>query len=887
MTATFAVLGLLATLPQEPPRLDLATETTRQVVVDRQEGQYLGHVSTILLEDGHTILAAYPQGHGRGAIVMKRSADGGRTWSERLPVPPSFATSREVPTLHRVTDPAGKRRLILWSGLHPARFSLSDDDGATWSELRPAGDWGGIVVMGDLLAQRTPGHHFALFHDDGRFLAAGGKATGTFTLLQTGTTDGGRTWSAPRAIWQGSDVHLCEPGLLRSPDGGTIAMLLRENARRQPSHVMFSVDDGASWSQPRPTHPSRTGDRHTLRHAKDGRVVAVFRAMPLDDADPWKGDFVAWVGTWDDLQHDRPGQHLVRLLDNRNRWDCGYPGLEVLPDGTLVATTYGHWQEGQPPYIVSVRFTLAELDARATPPPSAPRAAGNRQQDLAAALAALESYRPTRAIPDDPAITAAVQRLQRAMPALARGDSPVARRLAELLQQRRDVLLPSPKNRIHARDPLARMLVLFDDERTLNALLDGLVAHPSAVTFPGAVAPDAARIERTVTVDLAVPGRHGLGLYAPPGAVLTCRFTGPDGAPIAPTGLQLRVGAHSDNVRRRDDWQRMPRISRTFEVTAAETRAGSAFGGLLYVEVSKAAPASTKVRVTVTGAVAAPRFVLGATDPVDWRAQLAAAPGPWAELETAKVALTVPTAVVRNLDDPTAVLQFWDRVADGAADLAARPHQRLRAERYVADVQISAGYMHAGYPIMIPLKEAATVVSLERMRQAPWGLFHEFGHNHQEKDWTFAGTGEVTVNLFSLYLCETLCGVGWQQAWGGNLVKAEARLAEHLREGTRPWGSDEGKADLGLRLVMYRQLQGAFGWDAFRKCFAEYEALPAADRPKDDAQKRDQWLLRFSRTVGRDLGPFFEAWGLPTSAEARASLRDLPEWMPADWPAGR
>jgi len=52
------------------------------VVVDREEGQYLGHPTTVLLEDGKTILTIYPKGHGRGEIVYKRSTDGGLTWSE-------------------------------------------------------------------------------------------------------------------------------------------------------------------------------------------------------------------------------------------------------------------------------------------------------------------------------------------------------------------------------------------------------------------------------------------------------------------------------------------------------------------------------------------------------------------------------------------------------------------------------------------------------------------------------------------------------------------------------------------------------------------------------------------------------------------------------------
>jgi hypothetical protein len=33
------------------PTIDLADQTHRQIVVDKEEGQYLGHVSTVLLED--------------------------------------------------------------------------------------------------------------------------------------------------------------------------------------------------------------------------------------------------------------------------------------------------------------------------------------------------------------------------------------------------------------------------------------------------------------------------------------------------------------------------------------------------------------------------------------------------------------------------------------------------------------------------------------------------------------------------------------------------------------------------------------------------------------------------------------------------------------------
>ena len=50
---------------------------------------------------------------------------------------------------------------------------------------------------------------------------------------------------------------------------------------------------------------------------------------------------------------------------NTKSGDCAYPGVEVLPDGTIVTTTYGHWEKNQAPFIASVRLKLDELDAKA------------------------------------------------------------------------------------------------------------------------------------------------------------------------------------------------------------------------------------------------------------------------------------------------------------------------------------------------------------------------------------------------------------------------------------------------------------------------------------------------------------------------------------------
>ncbi len=351
------------------PTVDLAGETHRQVVVDREPGQYLGHPSTLLLPDNRTILIAYPKGHGRGAIVYKKSLDGGHTWTERLPTPENWDTSMEVPTLFRLVDPEGVPRIVMFSGKAGGiRVAYSEDEGDSWSPLQPirtpGPGYGGIVAMGSMV-ELNDGSYMAFFHDDGRWLRdppehPEGKLFEVYSVV---SADGGLTWSQPRVIAKHARAHLCEPGALRSPDGTQIAVLLRENSRTLNSFAIFSDDEGKTWSEPRELPGALTGDRHTAKYAPDGRLFISFRDRT--HISPTRGDWVGWVGTYEDIAEGREGQYRVRLMDNLKGADTAYPGVELLPDGTFVTTTYGHWTEGEEPYIVSVRFKLEELDARA------------------------------------------------------------------------------------------------------------------------------------------------------------------------------------------------------------------------------------------------------------------------------------------------------------------------------------------------------------------------------------------------------------------------------------------------------------------------------------------------------------------------------------------
>lgn len=463
----------------------------------------------------------------------------------------------------------------------------------------------------------------------------------------------------------------------------------------------------------------------------------------------------------------------------------------------------------------------------------------------------------------------AVATLTRATAGLPPFDRNLLPRIERLARRRRDeAALPGAQRPLDGSAGLARVLLAFDLARERRLPPDEVRAHPAAADFPGAVAKSARRLSRTLRVDARVPGWHSTGLYAAPGDVVTVSVP----AAAARLGWKLRIGAHTDRLWDLAEWRRAPDIARVFPISAEVTRAASAFGGLLYIDVGRSEAAHD---VAISGAVEAPWFVLGETEAAEWARRRKNAQAPWGEFGTGKVILTLPSEALRAVADPAALLEFWDRVLDACADLAAIPRERERPERYAADVQISAGYMHSGYPIMTHLDAVPRFVDLNLLlTRGDWGMFHEMGHNHQQPDWTFEGTGEVTCNLFTLYVMETVC----RKPSGHEAMAPEERGRKkkaHLEAGAdfARW-----KADPFLALIPYAEMRDAFGWEAYRKVFAEYRALREEERPKSDADKRDQWMVRFSRAVGRDLGPFFAKWGIPVSESARKSVAGLPAW---------
>jgi hypothetical protein len=249
---------------------------------------------------------------------------------------------------------------------------VSEDDGKTWREEPPLGrlpaeattrDWMAnpfrCVMTFSSMLRLKDGSTLGMFHRG----AEGRDAK--LQVLQSITRDGGFSWSEPTLACDGTALDgkdPCEPYVFRSPDGDELCCLMRENRRSGTSLVMFSRDEGRTWTKAVDAPWGLTGDRHHGIRLPDGRLVIVFRnAAPLSQD---KGGFIAWVGRYDDIRQGRPGQYRVALLKTFK--DGFYPGIHLLPDGTIVATTYTtSGQDDGGCSIVSVRFTIAEVDALA------------------------------------------------------------------------------------------------------------------------------------------------------------------------------------------------------------------------------------------------------------------------------------------------------------------------------------------------------------------------------------------------------------------------------------------------------------------------------------------------------------------------------------------
>jgi hypothetical protein len=341
--------------PGRIPVVDISRDTGRQVVVARgTEDTYQGHPTTLLMPDNKTMFAVWSIGHGGYAGPMAKSEDGGLTWAridDRLP--DGFTDHENCPSIYRMVDPQGQERLWVYSAWPNMPRIVSDDGGRTWKELEPLGEEFRCVMTFSSVVRLKDGTYAGFYHR---------RTDGSLEVMQTITRDGGMTWSDPRVIADVPGKDPCEPFVFRSPEGDELCCLMRENTHQGRSLMMFSQDEGQTWNEPADTPWGLTGDRHMGVYTPDGRLIIAFRDRALNS--PTYGHFVAWVGAYKDIKKGLPGQYRIKLLHSYAGADCGYPGMEILPDGTIVATTYIKYRPGKRKHsLVSTRFKIEEMDS--------------------------------------------------------------------------------------------------------------------------------------------------------------------------------------------------------------------------------------------------------------------------------------------------------------------------------------------------------------------------------------------------------------------------------------------------------------------------------------------------------------------------------------------
>ena len=222
-----------------------------------------------------------------------------------------------------------------------------------------------------------------------------------YKTILTFDENGNMQWSAPEKYFSEyrdieRDSQMCEVEVVRS-DGGQgdeLALLTRSNSRTMNSLVSFSTDEGATWSEPKELPAALNGDRLKAEYLQDGRLFITFRSIErgpkaaaaaqskTEKKRGWMSEgWVAWVGTYDDLKNGTEGQYRIKLAHTylagqtepgyAANQDTGYCGNVVMPDGTIVTSSYGCFDPNKltadgsayRTSIVSKRIKISDLEA--------------------------------------------------------------------------------------------------------------------------------------------------------------------------------------------------------------------------------------------------------------------------------------------------------------------------------------------------------------------------------------------------------------------------------------------------------------------------------------------------------------------------------------------
>ena len=146
----------------------------------------------------------------------------------------------------------------------------------------------------------------------------------------------------------------------------------------------------------------------------------------------------------------------------------------------------------------------------------------------------------------------------------------------------------------------------------------------------------------------------------------------------------------------------------------------------------------------------------------------------------------------------------------------------------------------------------------------------------QRTSWTPRGTEEVMPNLFALHALDY---VFKDNKWLENFLN-EIRIEKLLKNYT--FSFDQWEKSPQLAFFLYLQLLNAFGWNAFKAVFREYESGGEMSL-KNDTARWNKWISKFSIVTGLNVTPLFYFWSIPFSEENLSdAVKELTPWLPDD-----
>jgi len=353
------------------------------------------------------------------------------------------------------------------------------------------------------------------------------------------------------------------------------------------------------------------------------------------------------------------------------------------------------------------------------------------------------------------------------------------------------------------------------------------------------------------------------GLYMAPGATLNISVQQTAGTRLP----KLLIGTYS----RYGTWNTQPAA---VQLTAGTNTISNAVGGLLWIRYTNATTGSTAKVTFNSGYQYAPYYKLGVSTNSDWINQLQTYTTPDVVLEGSNCMLVVSRtkAIQYQSENQDAVLNKITQIIALEDDLNgfdnSLPIHTKSVHTYLLTQHEDPAYYFFAYDYRTAYitSDVNAILTLSALNDG-WGVWHELGHQHQMK-WRWGALGEVSVNLYSLYVQRMLTPGPNRLVKDGVWPKAFAYLGKAA--GTKDYNGATGYAnplsDLFIRLCMFQQLTLAYG-DNFYRTLAKEMRTENPILANEDAQMR-YFMLKACNISGKNLSNFFQKWGLNLSSPA-------------------